>query len=211
MLSLLEVAKAAAVVKHSWQIGMGDLPGLGLGVWSYTKKQGAGFLERMSKVTFSSSACSFSGCGWAELGTFVTTLQVLMIPRPHLPQLSGDQTGKYAGWTPLNLYWVFLEGYNRIWPESEEFSPSSSPFLGGRRFCCFQLECCGCCVKMLLWTGHVQVFPTPTWVRQVLVRGSSVWKSLKQNLVGDCSLLKRQGDQLTKHQVMKQKGQDIFF
>lgn len=106
MHSLLEGAKAVAVVKYSWQsLGLGDT--LGLGFWLYTRKQGAGFLRRSSKLLFS---CSFCGCDWAELGAFVTILQVLMIPNPHLPLLGGAQIGKNAGWSSPELVLEFPGG-----------------------------------------------------------------------------------------------------
>lgn len=117
MHSLLEVAEAAAVVKHSWQRGVGDLHGAGFGALIIHQKTRSWLPWELLQTDFFS--WSFSGCVWAELGAFVTILQVLMVPGPHLPLFGRDQTGKFAGWSSPELILGFpgglQQGMTREW------------------------------------------------------------------------------------------------
>lgn len=212
MHSLLEGAKAAAVVKHSWQsLGLGDT--LGLGFWIYTRKQGAGFLRRSSKLTFSLVLfVAVAGQSWKHLSPSKFSWSQIHIFSCLVETKQVNMQGK----VPLSLYWIFLEGYIRVSPESEESSPSSSPFPGGRRFCCSQLESWGCCAKVLLWTGRVRTDGTGIshrWVGEADAGWRELCVEVTKAKFGWCLLPAEEagGDLLTKHQAMGQKGQDIIF
>lgn len=189
-------------MKHSclratWQKGVGYSEVSGFGVLiihqcPVFRKQWAGFLRRVSKMTHSlperevlavarqscehwSCSCKFSW-SWIHIFlSFVETKQVNM----HAEVL-------------LSLYCVFLKGYNKVWPQSEESLFSSSPFLGRSRSCCSWEQSsavaswsavvasgsvawiCRClyCVKVLLWTGPVRTWryrPFPTAGMEILV------------------------------------------
>lgn len=223
MHGLLEVAKAAAVVKHSflratWQKGVGYSQVSGFVVLiihqcPVFRKQWAGFLRRLSKMTHSLPKHEFLAVArqscehWSCSGKFSWS-------RTHIfPSFVETKWVNMQAEAPRSLYCVFLEGYNRVWPQSEDSLSSSSPFLGGRRSCCSWQQSsavaswnavvasgstawvrrCLCPVTVLLWTGPVRTdgtghFPLLGRARQMLVGGKSMGRrSLEQNL-GGCLL-----------------------